>query len=50
MREQVFYDDAKALRCKTDFNHIGVDYSYFRSRRENDWYPHYVHNLDNLIR
>ena len=20
------------------------------SRRENDWYPHYIHNLDNLIR
>ena len=36
--------------CKTDFKHIGVDYSYFRSRRENNWYPHYVHNLDNLIR
>lgn len=36
--------------CKTDFKHIGVDYSYFRSRRENDWYPHYIHNLDNLIR
>jgi len=36
--------------CKTDFKKIGVDYSYFRSRRENDWYPHYVHNLDNLIR
>ena len=28
----------------------GVDYSYFRSRRENDFYPHYIHNLDNLIR
>ena len=36
--------------CKTDFKHMGVDYSYFRSRRENDWYPHYIHNLDNLIR
>jgi ABC-type nitrate/sulfonate/bicarbonate transport system substrate-binding protein len=36
--------------CKTDFKAIGVDYSYFRSRRENDWYPHYIHNLDNLIR
>jgi mono/diheme cytochrome c family protein len=23
--------------CKTDFKHIGVDYSYFRSRRENNW-------------
>ena len=36
--------------CKTDFKKIGVDYSYFRSRRENDWYPHYLHNLDNIIR
>jgi len=36
--------------CKTDFKKIGVDYSYYRSRRENDWYPHYIHNLDNLIR
>ncbi len=36
--------------CKTDFTAIGVDYSYFLSRRENDWYPHYIHNLDNLIR
>ena len=29
---------------------IGVDFSYFRSRRGNNWYPHYIHNLDNLIR
>jgi ABC-type nitrate/sulfonate/bicarbonate transport system substrate-binding protein len=36
--------------CKTDFKKIGVDYSYFRSRLENDYYPHYIHNLDNLIR
>ncbi len=36
--------------CKDDFKKIGVDYSYFRSRRENNWYPHFVHNLDNLIR
>ena len=36
--------------CKTDFKAIGVDYSYFRSRRETDWYPHYIHNQDNLIR
>ncbi len=36
--------------CKTDFAAIGVDYSYLLSRRENDWYPHYIHNLDNLIR
>jgi ABC-type nitrate/sulfonate/bicarbonate transport system substrate-binding protein len=36
--------------CKTDFKAKGIDYSYFRSRKENDWYPHYIHNLDNLIR
>ena len=36
--------------CKTDFKKIGVDYSFFRSRRGNDFYPHYIHNLDNLIR
>jgi len=36
--------------CKTDFKKIGINYDYFRARRENDWYPHYVHNLDNLIR
>jgi len=29
---------------------LGVDYAYFRSRRETDFYPHYVHNQDNLIR
>ena len=36
--------------CKTDFKAAGIDYSYFRSRRETDWYPHYIHNQDNLIR
>lgn len=35
---------------KEEFKKIGVEYAYFRSRRENNWYPHYVHNLDNLIR
>jgi len=33
-----------------EFAKIGVEFAYFRSRRENDWYPHYIHNLDNLIR
>ncbi len=33
-----------------EFAKIGVEFSYFRSRPENDWYPHYIHNLDNLIR
>jgi len=42
--------DQELQWCKTDFKHIGVDYDYFRSRRENDFYPHYIHNLDNLIR
>ena len=29
---------------------IGVKYAYFRSVPETDWYPHYIHNQDNLIR
>ena len=35
---------------KEQYKKIGVEYRYLRSRAENDWYPHYVHNLDNLIR
>jgi ABC-type nitrate/sulfonate/bicarbonate transport system substrate-binding protein len=35
---------------KEEFKKIGVKYAYFRSREENNWYPHYIHNLDNLIR
>ena len=35
---------------REEFEKIGVKYAYFRSVRENDWYPHYIHNLDNLIR
>jgi ABC-type nitrate/sulfonate/bicarbonate transport system substrate-binding protein len=27
-----------------------VQYGFLRSRRENNWYPHYIHNMDNLIR
>jgi ABC-type nitrate/sulfonate/bicarbonate transport system substrate-binding protein len=33
-----------------EYKKIGVKYAYFRSTPENDWYPHYIHNLDNLIR
>jgi len=33
-----------------EFLKIGVDYAYFRSRPETDWYPHYIHNQENLIR
>ena len=35
---------------KEEFKKIGIKYAYLRSRRENDFYPHYIHNLDNLIR
>ncbi len=35
---------------REEYKKIGIKYAYFRSRRENDWYPHYIHNLDNLIR
>jgi ABC-type nitrate/sulfonate/bicarbonate transport system substrate-binding protein len=33
-----------------EYKKIGVKYAYFRSTPDNDWYPHYIHNLDNLIR
>jgi ABC-type nitrate/sulfonate/bicarbonate transport system substrate-binding protein len=35
---------------REEFKKIGVAYSFMRSRRETDWYPHYIHNMDNLIR
>ena len=35
---------------REEFKKIGVDYNYFRYHRETDWYPHYIHNQDNLIR
>jgi ABC-type nitrate/sulfonate/bicarbonate transport system substrate-binding protein len=35
---------------KEEYKKIGVKYGFLRSVRENDWYPHYIHNLDNLIR
>jgi ABC-type nitrate/sulfonate/bicarbonate transport system substrate-binding protein len=42
--------DQELQWCKTDFKHKGINYDYFRAREETDWYPHYIHNLDNLIR
>ena len=33
-----------------EFKKIGVEYAYFRHAPENNWYPHYIHNLDNLVR
>jgi len=35
---------------REEYKKIGVEYGYFRSRVETDWYPHYVHNQENLIR
>jgi hypothetical protein len=35
---------------REEYKKIGAKYGFLRSRRENNWYPHYIHNLDNLIR
>jgi ABC-type nitrate/sulfonate/bicarbonate transport system substrate-binding protein len=35
---------------REEYKKIGVKYDYFRNTRETDFYPHYIHNLDNLIR
>ncbi len=35
---------------KEEFKKIRVQYAFLRSRAENNWYPHYIHNMDNLIR
>jgi ABC-type nitrate/sulfonate/bicarbonate transport system substrate-binding protein len=35
---------------REEYKKIGVEYLYLRARAENNWYPHYIHNLDNLIR
>jgi ABC-type nitrate/sulfonate/bicarbonate transport system substrate-binding protein len=35
---------------REEFKKLGVKYDYFRNTRKNDFYPHYIHNLDNLIR
>ncbi len=36
--------------CREEFKKIGVEYDFLRHSPLNDWYPHYIHNLDNLIR
>ena len=36
--------------CREEYKKIGVEYAYFRSNNLNNFYPHYIHNLDNLIR
>ena len=35
---------------REELKKIDVEYSFLRSVRENNWYPHYIHNMDNLIR
>jgi ABC-type nitrate/sulfonate/bicarbonate transport system substrate-binding protein len=35
---------------KEIFKKMDVQYLYLRARKENDWYPHYIHNMDNIIR
>ena len=36
--------------AREEYKKIGVKYQFVRAVRENDFYPHYIHNLDNLIR
>ena len=35
---------------REELKKIGIEYKFLRSVRENNWYPHYIHNMDNLIR
>ncbi|MDN3641914.1 hypothetical protein QWY87_04335 [Lutimonas halocynthiae] len=36
--------------CRQEFKNMGIEYDYMRHTRDNDFYPHYRHNLKNLIR
>lgn len=36
--------------AREEYKKIGVKYAFLRSQRGNNWYPHYIHNMDNLIR
>ena len=35
---------------REELKKIGVEYKFLRSVAGNNWYPHYIHNMDNLIR
>ena len=58
--EEVYYTNCPLISAsnvdqelgwtKEEYKKIGVKYAYFRSNSETDWYPHYIHNMDNLIR
>ena len=58
--KQVFYTNCPLVSAsnidqelgwtREEYKKMGVEYGFLRSNRGNDWYPHYIHNLDNLIR
>lgn len=58
--KEFYYTNCPLISCsnvdqeigwvKEELKKIGIEYKYLRSTVENDWYPHYVHNLDNLLR
>ena len=35
---------------REEYKKLGITYGFLRNRRENNWYPHYIHNMENLIR
>src|SRR5437763_802935 len=35
---------------REELKKVAGKYAFLRSRQENSWYPHYIPNLDNLIR
>jgi hypothetical protein len=58
--KQVFYTNCPLVSAsnidqelgwvREEYKKLGVEYGFMRCTRGNDWYPHYIHNLDNLIR
>lgn len=42
--------DAELGWINEEFKKLGARLDYFRSTRDNDWWPHYRHNLDHLFR
>ena len=49
MKVIIIGDEGLGL-TKKEFKKIGVKFAYMRSTPETDWYPHYIHNQENLIR
>ncbi len=42
--------DSELGWIEEEFKKLGAKFDYFRSVRENDFWPHYRHNLDNFFR